>query len=122
MRRCLHHPTTSFVQRALHWVFKIGSLKDSLDFFSSSLSMHVHRHEEFASGCVSLPWLHISSRSRHTFLTLGTHASSACRKPHATVRAAHSGILGLAYCARLVTALLLAVCRTVWRCLVEDRK
>lgn len=38
-------------QRPLHWVFKIGDLKQTLDFYEGSFGMHVHRHEEFASGC-----------------------------------------------------------------------
>lgn len=38
-------------QRPLHWVFKIGDLKKTLDFYEGSFGMHVHRHEEFASGC-----------------------------------------------------------------------
>uniref|UniRef100_A0A7S2UYR5 VOC domain-containing protein n=1 Tax=Fibrocapsa japonica TaxID=94617 RepID=A0A7S2UYR5_9STRA len=38
-------------RRPLHWVFKIGSLDDSLKFYEELFGMHVHRHEEFASGC-----------------------------------------------------------------------
>ena len=35
----------------MHWVFKIGSLEKSLEFYEKLFGMHVHRHEEFASGC-----------------------------------------------------------------------
>jgi catechol 2,3-dioxygenase-like lactoylglutathione lyase family enzyme len=45
----IHTPTPR--QRPLHWVFKIGDLKKTLDFYEGSFGMHVHRHEEFASGC-----------------------------------------------------------------------
>ncbi|EKX48404.1 hypothetical protein GUITHDRAFT_159506 [Guillardia theta CCMP2712] len=38
-------------RRPLHWVFKIGSLEKSLEFYQNVFGMHVHRHEEFASGC-----------------------------------------------------------------------
>lgn len=38
-------------QRPLHWVFKVGDLKQTLNFYEGSFGMHVHRHEEFASGC-----------------------------------------------------------------------
>lgn len=56
---CIHthawpnRPTHSIPtpQRPLHWVFKIGDLKQTLDFYEGSFGMHVHRHEEFASGC-----------------------------------------------------------------------
>ena len=37
--------------RALHWVLKIGNLKDSLDFFENVIGLRVLRHEEFDSGC-----------------------------------------------------------------------
>eukprot|EP01038_Epipyxis_sp_PR26KG_P014357 gene14357-19257_t len=37
--------------RSLHWVLKIGNLKDSLKFFESVLGLRVLRHEEFESGC-----------------------------------------------------------------------
>lgn len=37
--------------RALHWVLKIGNLKDSLSFFENVLGLRVLRHEEFDSGC-----------------------------------------------------------------------
>lgn len=38
-------------RRPLHWVFKIGDLKATLDFYEKLFGMKVHRHEEFASGC-----------------------------------------------------------------------
>ncbi len=38
-------------RRPLHWVFKIGSLDKSMEFYEKVFGMHVHRHEEFASGC-----------------------------------------------------------------------
>jgi len=31
--------------------WQIGDLKKTLDFYEKDLGMHVHRHEEFASGC-----------------------------------------------------------------------
>jgi len=37
--------------RTLHWVFKISSLKSSLDFFESCFNLKILRHEEFAVGC-----------------------------------------------------------------------
>lgn len=37
--------------RALHWVLKIGSLKQSMAFFENVLGLRVLRHEEFESGC-----------------------------------------------------------------------
>ena len=37
--------------RALHWVLKIGSLKQSMAFFEHVLGLRVLRHEEFESGC-----------------------------------------------------------------------
>jgi catechol 2,3-dioxygenase-like lactoylglutathione lyase family enzyme len=40
-RRVFTHPLPS----------QIGDLKETLDFYTSQLGMHVHRHEEFASGC-----------------------------------------------------------------------
>ena len=40
----------SFPPRALHWVFKVGSLKDSLKFLSA-VGARVLRHEEFETGC-----------------------------------------------------------------------
>lgn len=37
--------------RSLHWVLKIGNLKDSIAFFDRVLGLRVLRHEEFSSGC-----------------------------------------------------------------------
>ena len=37
--------------RTLHWVTKIGSLKNSLRFYELVLGFRVLRHEEFESGC-----------------------------------------------------------------------
>ena len=37
--------------RTLHWVTKIGSLKNSLRFYELVLGLRVLRHEEFESGC-----------------------------------------------------------------------
>jgi catechol 2,3-dioxygenase-like lactoylglutathione lyase family enzyme len=37
--------------RALHWVLKIGSLKQSMAFYEHVLGLRVLRHEEFESGC-----------------------------------------------------------------------
>lgn len=37
--------------RALHYVFKIGNRKASVDFFKRVLKMKVLRHEEFKAGC-----------------------------------------------------------------------
>ncbi len=37
--------------RPLHWVLKIGSLKESITFFSNVFNFGVHRHEEFPGGC-----------------------------------------------------------------------
>ena len=37
--------------RTLHWVTKIGSLKNSLRFLELVFGMRVLRHEEFDSGC-----------------------------------------------------------------------
>ena len=37
--------------RTLHWVTKIGSLKNSLRFLELVFGMRVLRHEEFESGC-----------------------------------------------------------------------
>lgn len=37
--------------RSLHWVFKVGDLRQTLTFFKNVLGMHVLRHEEFSSGC-----------------------------------------------------------------------
>lgn len=37
--------------RTLHWVTKIGSLRNSLRFYELVLGMRVLRHEEFESGC-----------------------------------------------------------------------
>ena len=34
-----------------HWVLKIGSLKNSMEFFENILGLRVLRHEEFATGC-----------------------------------------------------------------------
>ena len=44
-RRCSPH------RRTLHWVTKIGSLKNSLRFYELVLGLRVLRHEEFESGC-----------------------------------------------------------------------
>jgi catechol-2,3-dioxygenase len=51
-------------RRALHWVLKIGNLKESLRFFETVLGMRVLRHEEFESGCEGqltpcLIWSHL---------------------------------------------------------------
>jgi len=35
----------------LHWVFKVGDLKKTIDFYEGVFGMKIHRHEEFASGC-----------------------------------------------------------------------
>jgi thioredoxin/lactoylglutathione lyase len=35
----------------LHWVFKIGSLDETIRFYETVFGMKVHRHEEFDSGC-----------------------------------------------------------------------
>lgn len=40
--------------RALHWVFKIGNRKDSMDFYKNVLGMKVLRHEEFEKGCEAM--------------------------------------------------------------------
>ena len=37
--------------RTLHWVTKIGSLKNSLRFYELVFGFRVLRHEEFESGC-----------------------------------------------------------------------
>eukprot|EP00088_Acartia_fossae_P005937 TRINITY_DN12693_c0_g1_i1.p1 TRINITY_DN12693_c0_g1~~TRINITY_DN12693_c0_g1_i1.p1 ORF type:complete len:310 (+),score=91.19 TRINITY_DN12693_c0_g1_i1:38-931(+) len=37
--------------RALHWVFKIGNRKESMNFYKNILGMKVLRHEEFEKGC-----------------------------------------------------------------------
>uniref|UniRef100_A0A0N5B2E8 Glyoxalase domain-containing protein 4 n=1 Tax=Strongyloides papillosus TaxID=174720 RepID=A0A0N5B2E8_STREA len=37
--------------RALHYVFKIGNRKDSINFYTKRLGMKVLRHEEFDEGC-----------------------------------------------------------------------
>ena len=37
--------------RTLHWVTKIGSLKNSLRFYELVFGLRVLRHEEFESGC-----------------------------------------------------------------------
>ena len=37
--------------RTLHWVTKIGSLKNSLRFYEQVFGLRVLRHEEFESGC-----------------------------------------------------------------------
>lgn len=36
---------------ALHWVLKIGNLKNSLHFLENVIGLRVLRHEEFLSGC-----------------------------------------------------------------------
>lgn len=41
----------SIKSRALHYVLKIGSLKDNLEFFRDKLKMSVLRHELFEEGC-----------------------------------------------------------------------
>lgn len=38
-------------RRALHWVFKIGHRRESIDFYKNILGMQVLRHEEFEKGC-----------------------------------------------------------------------
>ena len=35
----------------LHWVFKVGNLKKSLEFFEKCLGLKVLRHEEFGVQC-----------------------------------------------------------------------
>jgi len=40
--------------RALHWVFKIGNRKESMDFYKNILGMKVLRHEEFEKGCEAM--------------------------------------------------------------------
>jgi len=37
--------------RSLHWVFKIGNRKESMNFYKNILGMKVLRHEEFEKGC-----------------------------------------------------------------------
>uniref|UniRef100_A0A0K0ECG0 Glyoxalase domain-containing protein 4 n=1 Tax=Strongyloides stercoralis TaxID=6248 RepID=A0A0K0ECG0_STRER len=37
--------------RALHYVFKIGNRKESINFYTKKLGMTVLRHEEFDEGC-----------------------------------------------------------------------
>jgi lactoylglutathione lyase len=37
--------------RALHYVFRIGNRKASIDFYTKTLGMRVLRHEEFSEGC-----------------------------------------------------------------------
>eukprot|EP00948_MAST-09A_sp_MAST-9A-sp1_P001310 g1310.t1 len=44
-------PSTSDLVTARHWVFKIGNLKTSLDFYNQVLGIRVLRHEEFDAGC-----------------------------------------------------------------------
>jgi len=34
-------------RRPLHWVFKVGNLKETMDFYHGVLEMQVLRHEEF---------------------------------------------------------------------------
>jgi catechol 2,3-dioxygenase-like lactoylglutathione lyase family enzyme len=43
--------TVTADSRALHWVLKVGNLRDSLAFFEEVLGLRVLRHEEFSSGC-----------------------------------------------------------------------
>lgn len=38
-------------RRILHWVFKIGNRRESIDFYKNILGMKVLRHEEFGKGC-----------------------------------------------------------------------
>ncbi|CEF65898.1 Glyoxalase-like domain-containing protein [Strongyloides ratti] len=37
--------------RALHYVFKIGNRKESINFYTQKLGMKILRHEEFDEGC-----------------------------------------------------------------------
>eukprot|EP01012_Entosiphon_sulcatum_P069286 TRINITY_DN999_c0_g1_i1.p1 TRINITY_DN999_c0_g1~~TRINITY_DN999_c0_g1_i1.p1 ORF type:complete len:425 (-),score=93.63 TRINITY_DN999_c0_g1_i1:181-1455(-) len=39
------------IPKALHWVFKVGNLRKSVDFYRDVFGIRVLRHEEFASGC-----------------------------------------------------------------------
>jgi len=43
--------TTPGHRRPLHWVFKVGDLVKTMDFYEKVFGMKVHRHEEFSSGC-----------------------------------------------------------------------
>jgi hypothetical protein len=38
-------------RRPAHWVFKVGNLKESLEWFKSNFNLSIFRHEEFSSGC-----------------------------------------------------------------------
>jgi len=38
-------------RRILHWVFKLGDLRKDIELYTKILGMHIHRHEEFGSGC-----------------------------------------------------------------------
>eukprot|EP00744_Colponema_vietnamica_P018701 GILI01026401.1.p1 GENE.GILI01026401.1~~GILI01026401.1.p1 ORF type:complete len:342 (-),score=84.83 GILI01026401.1:47-994(-) len=40
-------------RRALHWVFKVGDLKKTVDFHKELFNLKVLRHEEFESGCAA---------------------------------------------------------------------
>jgi catechol 2,3-dioxygenase-like lactoylglutathione lyase family enzyme len=37
--------------RPLHWVFKVGDLERTVDFYSTIFGLKVQRHEEFDHGC-----------------------------------------------------------------------
>jgi predicted enzyme related to lactoylglutathione lyase len=37
--------------RPLHWVFKVGDLERTVDFYTTVLGLTVQRHEEFDKGC-----------------------------------------------------------------------
>jgi catechol 2,3-dioxygenase-like lactoylglutathione lyase family enzyme len=41
--------------RSLHWVLKVGNLKDSLDFYENVLGLRILRHEEFQTGTSMTP-------------------------------------------------------------------
>lgn len=38
-------------RRPCHWVFKVGSLKQTLQFYQRVFGMKIHRNEEFDEGC-----------------------------------------------------------------------
>lgn len=38
-------------RKPLHWVFKVGSLEETVKFYSEFFSFKIFRHEEFESGC-----------------------------------------------------------------------
>lgn len=39
------------VCRSLHWVYKVGNLQNTVEFYTGVLGLYTLRHEEFSSGC-----------------------------------------------------------------------